>query len=435
MPTLTDANASVTYFYSPTAVADPKRVTAVGLVRTLTDAVGEIDPAAIAPNATLALPHAPARWAGPLRGTVERTDAAGTDVVRVTPLVLHDTVALLVEHIRVGDVPAGGGPPVAPAALKTDVEPDAAYYLGKLVAHLAEVPKNTPPADRAAAADAYARRCNPAGETLAADVPHGRLVVAVPDARAQHPPPREVHAVFVFETGAPVDRFVQFELPEVALYHLKVRVVDQNIRATHLPHVRQLDAQLRSLMGRRPASLGLDELLTTNDDLTTQQADLVAAVADIEGDLHTLAIARANFARAAAEYLPDAARKPFAAALVDRWAEPLKEDAETDLVYRKAARDRAGFHFGSLAATAEVHQAGETWRLAKVMAALTSAQVAGIAAAALSDEMLRAWVGDGKFFNWLLVRLAVAVVGTVVLYTAIRLAFLRRPAVRRRATS
>jgi len=339
-PTLTDAVAAVTYFYSPSAVADPDGVAAAGLARTLSDAVQEVDDAA----PRVVLPHAPARWAGPLRKTVKRTDPHTKYVVRVTPLVIHDTIALLVEHIRSGEVPGGDGPPVAPYAPQTDCEPKATHYLGKLVAHLAEVPAATTPADLAAAAAAHARRCLPPGETLTADVPDGTVVVAVPNARAQHPPPPEVHAVFVYRTKADIERFIQFELPELVLYHLKVRTVDHNIRGFDLPRVRQLDAELSGLMNRRPATLGLDELLTTYDDLTTKRADLVGTVARIEAGLHTLGIARDNFARAAADYLPEAARKAFAAALVDRWADPLKEDAETDLVYRKATRDRADVH-------------------------------------------------------------------------------------------
>jgi len=65
---------------------------------------------------------------------------------------------------------------------------------------------------------------------------------------------------------------------------------------------------------------------------------------------------------------------------------------------------------------------------------MASAQVAGIFAAALSDEMMKDWFGTA-FSNWLLARLGLAAVVTGLLFTATWWFVLRRPAVRRRATS
>jgi hypothetical protein len=232
------------------------------------------------------------------------------------------------------------------------------------------------------------------------EVPRAALVVG--------PLGETATVVFVYRKDDPIEFALQVTLQEMFLCHLKVRNVERNLRAYHLRQAKEQDFRLRQLIAdSNPHELGLRDLQTANDRLTTLRADLVTSICAIENELRTMQVARDNFAAAlqGSDFEADAGR--LTRTFIDRLAVPLRNQALVDVGYRQATRDRATVHFESLDATIDLHDAKQTQILAIVMAALTCAQVAGLIPTVAGNDY------SGWYWWW---RLVTVVGGTGILF-------------------
>ena len=130
-----------------------------------------------------------------------------------------------------------------------------------------------------------------------------------------------------------------------------------------------------------PNRMWLAALWEAGDQITTERAELAATVADIEGELRTLDLNRRNFetAIAASPFAPAAVE--LTELLIDRWSTPLAAQANADLGYRIATRERAVVEFESLNTTINWHVAWRTGWLTVVVLVLTLIQAAAATAA------------------------------------------------------
>jgi hypothetical protein len=172
----------------------------------------------------------------------------------------------------------------------------------------------------------------------------------------------------------PYDPFL-LTLPEMALCHLKVRNSAANLRNHWLPGLADRERQLRNLLPKpgqaRPTLL---QMLDRNDDITTWQAELVEAVAQVEAELRTMRINRDNFVAAATEPFHRLADK-LRHVLIDRWMRGTEGQAENDLGYIQGTLQLAESHFRSIAASAEAEQARQLKRINRWVIVLGGLQV------------------------------------------------------------
>jgi hypothetical protein len=104
---------------------------------------------------------------------------------------------------------------------------------------------------------------------------------------------------------------------------------------------------------RRPTML---QMLDRNDDITTRQAELTEAVAQVQAELRTMHINRDNFIAAATRPFHRIADK-LLHLLIDRWLRGTESQAENDLGYIQGTLQLAGSHFQSIDASAEADMA------------------------------------------------------------------------------
>jgi hypothetical protein len=96
---------------------------------------------------------------------------------------------------------------------------------------------------------------------------------------------------------------------------------------------------------------------------TARQAELVDAVAQVQLELRTMRINRANFEVAAQPF--DAEAKKLQHQLVDRWMRGPELQAGNDIGYTSGTLQRAENHFESIEASAQVHQIRELKKINK----------------------------------------------------------------------
>ncbi len=389
---LADPELLRTYFFVPGYERDPAQMHAFDLGTLFTGAAREIDPNA--PDIDLTHPRPP--------GSVELIavpyQVRGAELVRLDARTLHDSYMLSTGVLRCGHLPDGVGPPLSPHIPIILRDLKSSKYLGKLTIHAVEVPATTTPADLSTVADEYAARCGLAAGGICTATPLAAVVLDLNTAALGAADTVAPRCVVVYRQGADVKQFVRITLPELFLYHIKSRVIYHEVWEHDFRTLRDKDAQIRELLVRmrHPSKLSPDELLTINDDLTTELAKLVTAIADVENRVHTAEIARQNFTRAVAESgLAVAGLPEITRCLIGDWVDTLTEQADAALGYRRRTRDEARVHFESLQATARVHESRETRHLAIVMSLLTCAQVAGVVLAAVGDGAWPELLGKG----------------------------------------
>lgn len=179
-------------------------------------------------------------------------------------------------------------------------------------------------------------------------------------------------------------------LPELALCHLKVRNSAANLRHGWLPKLADREKELRDLLPKRgERRRSLLQMLDCNDDITTRQAELIEAVAQVEAELRTMRINRDNFAVACAGPLECVSDK-LKRVLIDRWI-GAELQAENDLGYIQGTLQLAESHFKSLAASAAADQARQLKRINWWVIFLAGLQVAaGLLSAFLAWKALSA---------------------------------------------
>jgi hypothetical protein len=427
-PALADAQVFRTYYFVPGYERDPAKMHAFDLGQLLTGAAQELKSNAKPVDLQVAYPP------GSVRLTEVKPQPRGNVEVGLEVRTLHDSYMLTTIAQQPGPVAPGSGPPIVPP-----VDPHVPQnftgqaldkFLGKFTIYTAEVPAGTHPTEMEEAARAYARRHWPSANPTPASTAQAAILI---DLNIPKPGARdalEPRCVVIYPTGTDILHFLRIALPELFLYHLKARVLYQDVRSHSLDALRDDDEKIRALLAetRDSSRLGPDELLAANDTLTTLLTTLVADVSATENQVHTGEIARKNFNRAAAEcQFAPAALAVLTRVLMDDWVSMLNDLADAALGYRRRTRDLARVHFESLQATVEMHQARETRYLAIVMAVLTCAQVGGVILSAFGDNAWEEILGK-EFPVWgaVAIRIALAVVCTLGFFAIGWAVWLRR---------
>ena len=431
---LRDAEVLRTYFFAPGYERDPEQLRAVELGRLFTHAAEELDPKAPAIDLTVSRLPGSVRLA---EVPFHPRGSHGSQRVRLEARTLHDSYMLTTTVLVDGPIATGTGPPVGPHIPAVFGGLASNRYLGKVTIHAAEAPATATPADLAALASEHAKRCGLPVDSIPAATDHAAVVIDPDTPAAGIADTLGPRCVVVYRQGADVKQFVRIDLPELFLYHLKARVLYHDVWMCDFVSLRDNDEKIRALIKStaQPSTLTLDALLTANDDITTHLADLVAGISDVENRLHTGAIAETNFTKAVRECgFPPTEQAALTAELVGRWVSALTEQGKAALAYRCRTRDVAQVHFASLQATVEAHESRETRKLAIVMALLTCAQVAGVAYAAIGDDVWKGWLGEDftKTTAGFVVRLGVVAITTGALFAAAWWRWLGRRARRRR---
>ncbi|HEY1378683.1 MAG TPA: hypothetical protein VGF55_17930, partial [Gemmataceae bacterium] len=178
-------------------------------------------------------------------------------------------------------------------------------------------------------------------------------------------------------------------LPELALYHLKLRNSADRLRNL-LAELREKEKVLgRTLDDIHPARAPLAELKSLNDRLTTLRWELLNRIDGVERELRAVRINRRNFARAVTESPFRTARGPLTFALA-RGGQRHEVQAQMDLGGYRATLRRTAVMFDSLDAADDYYQAVESRKLNTVVILLAAVQAVGLIPAS-GDEFKTVW--------------------------------------------